>query len=65
MILYEGRNVLWKDRECVVIRRIIRDRVLIAYASNPRVQRIVKVADLEKMPRGVNFGGSKQQKKRR
>lgn len=46
MILCEGRKAMWQGREVIVVEKITKDRVKVAYASNYHVQRIVKREDL-------------------
>ena len=48
MFLFEGRKVIWKDREVIVIERVGADRVKIASAKNSRMMWIVKVADVKR-----------------
>lgn len=50
MFLYEGRKVIWKGREVIVIERVGNDRVKVASAKNTRMMWIVKVADVQKKP---------------
>lgn len=50
MILYEGRKVIWKGREVIVLYRVGIDRVKVASATNPKMMWIVKVADVQKKP---------------
>lgn len=50
LFLFEGRTVLWKGHECVVMERISQDRVKVCYKNNPRTVRIVKVEDVQKKP---------------
>jgi hypothetical protein len=50
MFLYEGRKVLWKGREVIVIQRVGIDRVKVASAANSNMIWIVKVADVQKKP---------------
>lgn len=52
MLLYEGRKVLWRNREVRVIKRVWPDRVKIASAKNPRMMWIIKVADVKRKPWG-------------
>ena len=51
MILWEGREVYWQGRKVIVVEKITKDRVKVAFASNNRVMRIVKREDLYKPPR--------------
>jgi len=51
MILWEGRKAMWKDREVIIVEKISKDRVKVAYASNYLVQRIVKREDLSPLRR--------------
>lgn len=48
MWLFEGRTVSWRGREVVILERISRERVKVAYASSPRVIRYVKAEEIEK-----------------
>lgn len=48
MWLFEGRTVAWRGREVVILEKISRERVKVAFASNPRVIRHVKTCELEK-----------------
>ena len=46
MILYEGRKVIWRNREVFVVNRVGKDRVKIASVKNPKMMWIVKVEDV-------------------
>lgn len=51
MILYEGRKVIWKNREVIVVERIGWDRVKVVSATNQKMMWIVKAIDLQKRPK--------------
>lgn len=48
MFLWRGRNVWWNDHEVIVLEKINKERVKIAYKYNSSIVRIVKRKDISK-----------------
>lgn len=48
MFLWRGRNVWWNGHEVIVLEKINKERVKIAYKHNSSVVRIVKREDIGK-----------------
>ena len=51
MLLWAGRKAVWKGIHVVILERVSREYVKVAYERNDMIVRIVRVGDVERKPR--------------
>ena len=51
MLLWAGRKAIWKGIHVVILERVSREYVKVAYERNEMIIRIVRVCDVKRRPR--------------